>query len=81
MSEPRYRVISGYHHDEFCERVNAAIEEGYEPLGGVAVSWDGDDDTYFTQALYKPSAPAEEFDRSKIRRLAGEFLNSEAHNE
>jgi hypothetical protein len=37
----RYRVLSGPDDRVFCERVSAALEEGYVLHGGPAVTHDG----------------------------------------
>lgn len=37
----RYRVLTGPDDRAFCERVSAALAEGYELHGGPAVTFDG----------------------------------------
>jgi hypothetical protein len=44
MSEParlRYRLLTGTDDRSFCEKVSAALEEGYRLHGGPAVTFDG----------------------------------------
>ena len=37
----RYRLLTGPDDHSFCERVSAALEEGYELYGSPAVTFDG----------------------------------------
>ncbi len=37
----RYRVLTGPDNREFCERVSAALDEGYRLHGGPALTFDG----------------------------------------
>lgn len=37
----RYRVLTGPDDRAFCERVSAALDDGYELHGGPAVTFDG----------------------------------------
>ena len=37
----RYRVLTGPDDHSFCERVSAALEEGYRLHGGPALTFDG----------------------------------------
>ena len=48
MSEPtqrtprlRYRVLTGPDDVTFCERVSAALDEGYQLHGGPAITFNG----------------------------------------
>jgi ribonuclease HI len=55
-SAPRrlsYRVLTGEDTDEFCERVSAALAEGYQLHGGPAIAYDGTK-TVVAQALVDP---------------------------
>ena len=38
----RYRVLTGPDDHVFCERVSAALDEGYVLHGGPAVTFDGE---------------------------------------
>jgi hypothetical protein len=45
MSEPvrlRYRLLTGTDDRAFCEKVSAALEDGYRLHGGPAVTFDGE---------------------------------------
>jgi ribonuclease HI len=48
-----YRVLSGEDDRVFCERVSAALAEGYQLHGGPAITWDGSK-TIVAQALVDP---------------------------
>jgi hypothetical protein len=37
----RYRVLTGPDDETFCERVSAALDEGYQLHGGPSVTADG----------------------------------------
>lgn len=37
----RYRVLTGPDDRSFCERVSAALDEGYRLHGGPALTFDG----------------------------------------
>ncbi len=37
----RYRVLTGPDDHSFCERVSAALDEGYRLHGGPALTFDG----------------------------------------
>jgi hypothetical protein len=37
----RYRVLTGPDDRAFCERVSAALDDGYVLHGGPAVTWNG----------------------------------------
>jgi hypothetical protein len=37
----RYRILTGVDDHSFCERVSAALEEGYELYGPPAATFDG----------------------------------------
>ena len=55
-SAPRrlsYRVLTGEDTDEFCERVSAALAEGYQLHGSPAIAYDGTK-TVVAQALVDP---------------------------
>jgi hypothetical protein len=38
----RYRVFTGPDDRAFCERVSAALDEGYQLHGGPSLTFDGD---------------------------------------
>jgi hypothetical protein len=38
----RYRLLSGPDDRTFCERISAALDEGYELHGGPAATFDGE---------------------------------------
>lgn len=38
----RYRLVTGPDDAEFCGRVSAALEEGYELYGSPTVTFDGE---------------------------------------
>lgn len=38
---PRYRVLTGPDDHAFCERVSAALDDGYRLHGGPALTFDG----------------------------------------
>ena len=45
MSEParlRYRLLTGTDDRAFCEKVSAALEDGYRLHGAPAVTFDGE---------------------------------------
>jgi hypothetical protein len=45
MSEParlRYRLLTGTDDRAFCEKVSAALEDGYRLHGNPAVTFDGE---------------------------------------
>jgi hypothetical protein len=48
-----YRLITGPDDTEFCERVSALLEEGYELYGSPAVTCNGDR-VIVAQALVLP---------------------------
>ncbi len=55
-NEPlRYRVLTGPDDRAFCERVSAALEEGYVLHGGPAVTFDGQR-VIVAQAIVHPGA-------------------------
>lgn len=50
----RYRLFTGPDTPAFCERVSAALDEGYELHGSPAITFDGTT-TYVAQAVVLPS--------------------------
>ena len=50
----RYRLLTGPDTQAFCERVSAALDEGYELHGSPAITFDGTT-TYVAQAVVLPS--------------------------
>lgn len=51
---PAYRVLTGPDNDAFCQRVSAALAEGYVLHGGPAITYDGDR-VIVAQALVRAS--------------------------
>lgn len=47
---PRYRVLTGVDDAEFCKRVSAALELGYELYGSPSITWTGTSG-YLAQAI------------------------------
>ena len=57
MSERlRYRVLTGPDDRSFCERVSAALDEGYELHGAPSITCDGAR-VVVAQAVVLPAAP------------------------
>ena len=53
----RYRLVTGPDDADFCARVSAAIDEGYELYGSPAITHDGER-TIVAQALLLPAYAA-----------------------
>jgi hypothetical protein len=53
----RYRLLTGPDDRTFCERISAALDEGYELHGGPAVTFDGER-VVVAQAVVLPAAAA-----------------------
>lgn len=53
----RYRLLTGPDDRSFCERVSAALAEGYELHGGPAATFDGER-VIVAQAVVLPTATA-----------------------
>jgi hypothetical protein len=53
----RYRLLTGPDDRSFCERVSAALAEGYELHGGPAATFDGER-VIVAQAVVLPAAAA-----------------------
>jgi hypothetical protein len=53
----RYRVLTGPDDATFCERVSAALDEGYQLHGGPTLTFNGSD-VIVGQALVLPTAPS-----------------------
>ncbi len=53
----RYRLLTGPDDRTFCERVSAALAEGYELHGGPAATFDGER-VVVAQAVVLPAAAA-----------------------
>jgi len=49
----RYRVLTGPDDRAFCQRVSAALDDGYELHGGPALTFDGQR-VIVAQALVRP---------------------------
>ncbi len=47
---PRYRVLTGVDDAEFCKRVSAALDLGYELYGSASITWTGTSG-YLAQAI------------------------------
>ena len=43
MEKLRYRLLTGLDDHSFCERVSAALDEGYELYGSPAATFNGKD--------------------------------------
>lgn len=54
---PRYRLITGPDDADFCRRVSALLDAGYELHGSPAITADGAGNVTAAQALIRPSAP------------------------
>jgi hypothetical protein len=50
----RYRLITGPDDAEFCARVSSLVDEGYEPHGSPALTFDGER-VIAAQALIRPA--------------------------
>lgn len=59
----RYRLLSGPDDRSFCERVSAALDEGYELHGGPAATFDGER-VIVAQAVVLPATA-----RAQVRPL------------
>ena len=55
---PRYRVLTGPDDHAFCERVSAALDEGYRLHGGPALTFDGSH-VIVAQAVVRDPDPQE----------------------
>jgi hypothetical protein len=51
----RYRLLTGPDDRTFCERISAALDEGYELHGGPAATYDGER-VIVAQAVVLPAA-------------------------
>lgn len=59
MSEKlRYRLLTGADDRRFCERVSAALEDGYELYGSPTATFDGET-VIVAQALVLPQRDGE----------------------
>jgi len=47
---PRYRVLTGVDDAEFCKRVSAALDLGYELYSSPSITWTGTSG-YLAQAI------------------------------
>jgi hypothetical protein len=54
----RYRVLTGPDDRSFCERVSAALDDGYRLHGGPALTFDGAR-VIVAQALVREPDPSE----------------------
>lgn len=52
----RYRLLTGTDNREFCEKVSAALEDGYELYGSPSCSVDGEK-TLVAQAVILKEKP------------------------
>jgi hypothetical protein len=53
-----YRLIASWKHDDLVDKINIAIRDGWQPLGGVSSSSEEDPDDkkqtmYYAQAVVK----------------------------
>ncbi|MGI9607683.1 MAG: DUF1737 domain-containing protein [Acidimicrobiales bacterium] len=55
----RYRLLTGPDTAEFCARVSAALDDGYELYGSPSITFDGTV-TYVAQAVTLPRGAATE---------------------
>jgi hypothetical protein len=55
----RYRVLTGPDDRAFCERISAALDDGYRLHGGPALTFDGER-VIVAQALVRSDRPAVE---------------------
>ena len=55
----RYRLLTGADDAEFCDRVSAALAEGYVLYGSPAATFDGEH-VIVAQAVVLPAAPTHE---------------------
>jgi hypothetical protein len=53
----RYRLLTGPDDRTFCERISAALDEGYVLHGGPAATYDGER-VIVAQAVVLPTAAA-----------------------
>jgi len=51
----RYRLLTGIDDSEFCRRISAALDEGYELYGSPAATFDGEH-VIVAQAIVLPHA-------------------------
>jgi hypothetical protein len=59
MSQPthtRYAILQGKNPDELKERVNTAIDNGWQPLGSIAVIYHNSE-LHFYQAVINNDVP------------------------
>lgn len=54
---PRYRLLTGVDDADFCRRVSAALDLGYELHGGPSTTFDGTD-VRCAQAVVWPEDPS-----------------------
>ncbi len=52
----RYRVLTGPDDRAFCERISAALDDGYELHGGPALTFDGDRVIVAQAVVLRPEA-------------------------
>ena len=52
----RYRLLTGPDDSEFCRRISAALDEGYELYGSPAATFDGEH-VIVAQAIVLPVTP------------------------
>jgi hypothetical protein len=54
----RYRVLTGPDDRSFCERVSAALEQGYQLHGSPALTFDGERVVVAQALVLSPEQPA-----------------------
>ncbi len=53
----RYRLLTGTDNREFCERVSAALDDGYELHGSPTIAFDSETNaTVVAQAITLPTS-------------------------
>ena len=52
---PRYRLLTGPDDKSFCERVSAALDQGYRLYGSPAITHDGERCVVAQAVIYDPS--------------------------
>lgn len=48
-----YVVVDSHYLDCFHEEIKSKLENGWQPLGGIAVTVDKDQDYFYFQAMVK----------------------------
>ena len=48
-----YKIVEAYHIDVLVRLVNVLIGEGWEPQGGVAITFDSSNNAVYVQAMVR----------------------------